>query len=236
MTASARKGSALTGPAKAFLGGVALVAIAAALPALLALGVDGGDVVAFGLLAGAAAAAQMLVVETWKNLGFPIAIAFVVAGVLMLPVGLVALLGLAMHAPDIARRRYPWYIQTFNTSNYTLNALAAWVAARAITDLDAPSGARWTVAGLAACVVFVALNHVLLSAMLRLARGHSARDSRLFSAEAVSIDLALAGAGVAIAALGSTEVVLALAAAAPLLLAHRLFLLMAAHTAAAQPR
>jgi hypothetical protein len=83
----------------------------------------------------------------------------------------------------------------------------------------------------------VAVNHVLLAAMLRFARGHGVLESGLFSAESLSIDLALAAAGVAIAALGSNEALLAVIAAGPLLLAHRLFLLMAAaDTPAAQTR
>jgi len=217
----------LAGPATAFLAAVVLATTAAALPALLALGTDGGDLATFGLLAGAAAVAQMLLVETGKNYGFPIAVAFVVAGVLLLPVGLVALLGIAMHAPDLVLRRYPWYIRSFNTGNYTLDALAAWAAARAISDLAAPTGTRWAVAALVACVVFIGLNHALLAVMLLLARGHGVRESGLFAPGALSIDLALAATGVAIAALAAHNEVLVLAPVASLALAHMLVRLMA---------
>jgi hypothetical protein len=213
--------------ANAFLAVVVLVATVAAVPALLAFDVEGRDFTRFLVLAVAAAAAQMLVVETGKNYGFPTAVTFVVAGVLLLPVGLVVLLGVAMHAPDILRRRSPWYIQCFNTSNYTLNALGAWTAARAVSDLGSSTGTRWAFAGLVSCIVFVGLNHLLLAAMLRLARGHRARETGLFSTEALSIDLVLAGAGIAVAALAHENAALALAAGAPLLLAHRLFRLMA---------
>ena len=232
MSSSADKapasGPPLAGGATAYLAGVMLVAGAAAAAALLTFDVDQRDVAMFLVLGAAAAAAQLFVVETGNNYGFPLAVTFVVAGVLLLPVGLVALLGLAMHGPDALRRRSPWYIQSFNTGNYTLNGLAAWLAARTIADLGAPAGARWAIAGLVGCTVFVALNHVLLAAMLRLARGHGIRASGLFSSEALSIDLALAALGLGVAALAQENAGVAVAVVAPLLLAHRLFHLMAA--------
>lgn len=214
--------------AKGLLAAVAFAAVAAALPALFALSVDAGDLLAFALLAAAAAATQVLVVETGKNHGFELAIAFLVAGALLLPAGLVALLALAQHAPDIVRGKYPRYIRVFNMSNFTLNGLAASVAANAVADPAGASGLRWAAAGLTACVVLVTLNHALLAAMLQLARGHGVRESGLFSLESLTIDLVLGGVGVAIAALSSENAVLVAAVVAPLLFAHRLFRLMAA--------
>ena len=218
----------IAGSARLFLGLVSLLAVAAALPALLAGGVNARDLATFCFLAAAAATAQLLLLETGKNHGFPIAVAFLVAGVLLLPVGLLALLGIAQHAPDVFRGRTPWYIHAFNTANYTLDALAAWASAHAIADLSSVEGsARWALASLVACVVFVSLNHARLATMLRLARGHSLRASQLFSIESLSIDFALAGTGVAVAALANVNLILVLLALAPLPLAHRLFRLMA---------
>lgn len=205
-----------------------LLAAAAVAPALLALDVDGRDVALLLVLGAAAALAQLFVVETSHNYGFPLAITFVVAGTSVLPVALVALLGLAMHGPALFSRRSPRYIHAFNISNYTLNALAAWAAARTISDLTAPANARWAVAGVVGCIVFVALNHLLLATMLRLARGHRLRASGLFSREALSIDLALAALGLGVAALAHENPSVAVAVVAPLLLAHKLFQLMAA--------
>src|SRR5687767_5283125 len=98
-------GRPLAGKATAFLGAVMLLAGAAAVAAVLTLEVDRRDIAVFLVLGAAAAAAQLFVVETGNNYGFPLAITFVVAGTLLLPVGLVALLGLAMHGPDALRRR-----------------------------------------------------------------------------------------------------------------------------------
>ena len=218
---------ALTGRATAFLGAVIAAAAAAALAALTGFGWDTGSWAAFGLLAGGAAVAQALVVETGNNHGFPVAIGFLVAGALLLPVELVALLGLAQHAPDAVRRAYPWYIQAFNTANYTLNALAAWGAARLVADLDAASDVRWAVAAFLAAVTFVAMNHLLLAVMLRLARGRTFRESGLFGRESLSIDLSLAGLGVALAALSGMNPALVVAVVLPLVLVDRLVRFMA---------
>ena len=217
----------LPGRALAFLAAVALAAVGAALPALVQVDPDTGDLVTFALLGAGAAIAQIKAIELDRNLGFPIAIAFVAAAALVLPIGLVALIGLAQHVPDIVRRSYPWYIQTFNTSNYTLNALAAAGVAHLVADLGSVDGPRWAVAGIAAAVVLVTLNHVLLATMLRLARGHSFRDSGLFSAESLSIDVVLALLGVALAGLPDANPAIVAGAIAPLLLVHRLFRVMA---------
>ena len=61
--------------------------------------------------------------------------------------------------------------------------------------------ARVALSGLVAAVVFVGTNHVLLATMLHLARGHSLRETGLFSAESLSTDFVLAMLGVAFAAL-----------------------------------
>src|SRR6185295_16165199 len=77
------------------------------------------------------------------------------------------------------------------------------------------------VAGLAACVVFVFMNHLLLATMLHFARGHSLRETGLFSGDSLATDLVLAGLGVAFASLWRWNPYLLLSAVAPLLLIHR---------------
>jgi hypothetical protein len=228
---SGHGGGGLSRRTTLYLYGVLLAAAAAAAPALAVLDAGGRDLVTFVLLGGGAALAQLLVVETGKNHGFPTAMAFLVAGALLLPPGLLVLLVLVQHAPDIVLRRYPWYIQSFNTANYTLNGLAAWAIAEGLAELSTPAGdLRWAAAALAACVVFVGLNHVLLAGMLLLARGHALRASGLFSLESLSIDLVMAVIGIALAALSTSNgaLMLIVVAVAPLLLADRLFRLMAA--------
>lgn len=223
-----RAGDRLARRASVYLDATGVVAAAAAAPAFLSLDVDGSDLATFALLAAAAITGQLLVVETGKNHGFPTAITFLVAGALLLPPALIVLLAVAMHAPDLAFRRYPSYIPTFNTANYALDGLAAWAVAQAFSDVGTPSSElRWAVAGIAGSVAFVALNHAVLAMMLRLARGHSVGASGLFSAGSLSIDLVMALVGVALAALSTSNAALVAAVVAPLLLADRLFRLMA---------
>lgn len=208
--------------ARRFLAATAAVAGAAALAPLLWTSASSADLLAFAALAAAAAATQAFLLEVRANHGFSTAILFLVAGAVILPPELIAPLALLQHLPDIARRRTPTHIQLFNVSNYALNGLAAWAAWSLTEELG------WTVGAAAAIAAFVGLNHLLLATMLRLARGHSFRATGLFSAEGLSIDVVLAGLGVALAALVDSDVPLVAAAAVgPILLVHRLLALLA---------
>ena len=76
-------------------------------------------------------------------------------------------------------------------------------------------------AGLAATLAFVGVNHLLLATMLRLGHGHSFRDSGLFAGAGLGIDLGLAGLGVAIGVFAEINPWLLPALVAPLVLTHR---------------
>ena len=108
-------------------------------------------------------------------------------------------MGVVQHIPEWLKVRYPWYIQGFNIANYTLNGLAAWGAVHLVESWNLNPDVTFALAGLAASVVFVALNHVLLATMLHFARGHTLRETGLFSAESLSTDFVLAALGVAFA-------------------------------------
>jgi diguanylate cyclase (GGDEF)-like protein/putative nucleotidyltransferase with HDIG domain len=77
------------------------------------------------------------------------------------------------------------------------------------------------VAGLAACLVFVGTNHVLLATMLHFARGHTLRETGLFSMDSLATDLVLAALGVCFASIWRWNPYLLPAVIAPLLLIHR---------------
>jgi PAS domain S-box-containing protein len=203
------------------------VAAGAATGATLALSRLGGDEpwLRAGLLAAAAAAAQLTVVPTGRNHGFHTGIAFVVAAALLLPLEFVALVALAQHLPEGLWERRRWYIQTFNVASATVSALLTAVVARAV-GLDG-SNARWAFAGLLAIPTYVLVNHVLLAVMLRLARGHSLRASGLFSLDGLAMDAVVAGLGVVTAAVWQRNPWLVPAAVAPLALSQRTFLILA---------
>ena len=130
----------------------------------------------------------------------------------------------AQHVPEWLKVRYPWYIQTFNASNYLLDLFAAGAVGRYLLQQDGlitNDELRFAVAGLAAAVVLVLLNHRILAVMLRLGRGHSLRESGLFSFENLSTELVLAALGVLVAFAWMINPALIPFAVAPLLLIHR---------------
>jgi len=208
-------------PAQAYLIGVAAAAVLAGAVALASPTADGRDLLTFAVLAACAAAAQFFIAPIGSNHGLHTAIAFLIAAVLLLPPELVALLGVAQHLPHGLKHRQPWYIQTFNVCNYTLAGLAAWAAAHLVPSVEAGMGLRFALAGLAASAVWILVNHLLLATMLRLARSQSIRDGGLLSAQALSIDMVVAGLGVALAGFWIANPWLSAFVVAPLLLSHR---------------
>ena len=217
----------LARPARTFLYVTTGAAVAAALCTLAHTAPDGEDWLLFVALGSGAALAQRLIIPTGRNHGFPIAVVFLVAAALLLPPQLVALMGIAQHLPDVAGRRFAWYITAFNTANYTLSALAAWATARALMESALDGDLRWAAAGISASLVLVLLNHAILAAMLCLARQVSVRSSGLFAPTALLADLSLAGLGVVAARFWLFNPYLLPLALAPLVLIHRSFALLA---------
>ncbi|MGH3091730.1 MAG: GGDEF domain-containing protein, partial [Gaiellaceae bacterium] len=134
---------------------------------------------------------------------------------------LVALLALVYTVPEWLKVRHAWYIQVFNICNHTLNLLAAWGVFELVRQLGLERPETTALGGLAACIVFVSLNHLLLALMLHFARGHGLRATGLFSFESLSTDFVLAALGVAFYSLWNWNQLLLPTAVAPLLLIHR---------------
>ncbi len=200
---------------------VGLVALAAVVAAIIAVAGDTStkpEWWAFAALLPLAAVAPLFRVPVGRNHSLHAGPAFVVAGALVLPPLLVVALIVALHIPLAIRDRYPWYIQTFNIANFTLSGLAAWLAVDAIGQ---DGDLRFAVSGVAAAVVFVGVNHLLLAFVLRLGRGHSINETGLFSASSLGIELAIAGLGLAVGAFALGNPWLIPAVIAPLALAHR---------------
>jgi diguanylate cyclase (GGDEF)-like protein/putative nucleotidyltransferase with HDIG domain len=179
----------------------------------------------FLVLGAAAAVTQLFVVRVKAtNRSYHTSVTFLVAAALLLPPELIVLMGIVQNVPEWLRERYAWYIQSFNICNYTLSTLAAWGAAQLVLRGDttvAGQDIQVAAAGLAACAVFVAVNHLVLSGMLGFARGHSFRDTGLFSFESLSINLVLTAVGVATAAFWEWNPWLVPIAIAPLFVIHR---------------
>jgi diguanylate cyclase (GGDEF)-like protein len=201
---------------------VATVTAATGLPFMAQLQ-DTRGWLAFLVLGSAAAVAQLFVVRTPRDQAYHTAIVFVIAGAFLLPPELVVLMGIVQHVPEWVRMRYRWYPQTFNICIFVLASMAVWfVAERLLGSTDVHSASlRFAAAGLVACAVFVAINHILLAVMLHLARGHSLRETGLFEIESLATDAVLAALGVVTYAFWKTNPWLIPFAVAPLVLVHR---------------
>jgi two-component system, cell cycle sensor histidine kinase and response regulator CckA len=222
-----RRAGSMPAAGQAYVALVAAAAAAASLPGLFQLRLEARDVLVFGLLGLGAASGSILFVSTERNHGFTTALVFTAAAVMLLPPGLIALVGLAQYGPDLIRRRYPWYTQLFNLANFTLNALAAWGAAHLVEQaMPGRPDVGHAVGAAAACLVLVGSNHVLLVGALRLARARSVRETGLFSWKSLSTDLLLASLGVTIAGVWEWNPYLLPLAIAPFVLISRSFSLL----------
>jgi diguanylate cyclase (GGDEF)-like protein/putative nucleotidyltransferase with HDIG domain len=211
----------LSRQAKIYLAAVGVATIAAAFLPLSHLSPGTRGWPTFFVLASCAAVAQLFVVRTPRDQSYHTTIVFLIPAAILLPPELVALVGIVQHIPEWLKVRYPWYIQSFNICNYTLNGLAASGVVTLVHDLGFSREPTMALSGLAACVVFVATNHVLLATMLHFARGHTLRETGLFSGDSLATDLVLAALGVAFASLWRWNLLLLPTAVAPLLLIHR---------------
>jgi diguanylate cyclase (GGDEF)-like protein len=177
------------------------------------------------LLGAGAAFAQLFVVFTPRNQSYHMTPVLVVAAAILLPTPLIFFVALVQHVPEWLRERYPWYIQTFNIANFALSGLAAhqafvFVLASA-GDLVTNGDLLYFVAGLAAAVTFVIVNHFVLAMVLKFARGHSLLQTGLFTLQSLSTDFVLALLGVVVATLWQENPWLVALALAPLVLIHR---------------
>src|SRR5688500_13875817 len=208
-------------PPRASLYGVA-VAVAAVAASVAAAATAGApttdDWIAFAILLPLAALAPLFTVSVGRNHGFHTGATFVVASALVLPPTLVVAVAVLLHVPTWVKERSQWYLQGFNIANYVLSALAVWVVAQ---PLAGEGDLSFALAGIGGAAAFVAVNHVLLAVMLQFARGHSFRESGLFSTLSLGLDLVIGVLGIAVAGFVETNPWLVPLLIAPLVLAHR---------------
>ncbi len=136
----------------------------------------------------------------------------------LLALGLPAALAVMLAACviDWVWHKYPWYIQSFNIAVMAL-ALAAAEFTRWLTalTLDAYQVGE-VVAAVAASLAFVALNHLAVAGVLRLARRENLRESGVFGRLPLVIDGALFALGAVTGALWSTSPYVVILAVVPL--------------------
>lgn len=173
----------------------------------------------FALLATAASVSQLASVRmSGSRRTFHPAIVFVLAGALVLSPEELVLMCVLQHIPEWMRQRYAWYVQPFNIANYVLTALAAFESADLVRGLISGPGLSLAVGGTVAGVVFVCVNRLLLAPMIILSRGLTLRETDLFAADDVALELVLALMAVPLVALWSRSVFLSALCLAPLVL------------------
>jgi diguanylate cyclase (GGDEF)-like protein/putative nucleotidyltransferase with HDIG domain len=215
------RSESLTMPARVYFVVAAVVAATLTVPLLPRLHSTNGWAT-FAILAAGASTARLFSVRTPNDQAYHADLVFLMAAAILLPPQLVALLGTIEMVPEWLKYRYRWHIQTFNICNYTIDVMAAWGVAHLLhKGIVTNPELRLALAGAAASVVFVALNHGLLAVMLRLVYGHTARDTGLFTFENLSTELVLAALGVATAAFWHSNAWVIPFVLAPLLLIHR---------------
>src|SRR5918993_1211292 len=212
----------LSKSAKIFLGGLITLAAIAIVPSLAHLSMDTDGWLIFVIFGSAAAIAQLFPVHTLKNNAFTPAIVFMLPAVFLLPPELIALMPIVMHLPEWLRVRYPWFMQTFNIANHTVNLFAAWLVANLILDnAPGPEEQVWAMAGIAATLVYVLLNHTIVAVMLRLARGMRLKETGLLSFQSLSNEMVVGLLGFALVSFWHTNPWLLPIGIAPMLLIHR---------------
>src|SRR5215210_4035318 len=185
--------------AKLYLGAVVAIAVALTLPSLQLVSTETDGWLIFFIFGTAAAVAQLFPVHTPKNNAFTPAIIFMLPTAFLLPPELIALMPVVMHLPEWLRVRYPWFMQTFNIANHTINLFAAWLVANLVLDrAPGPEAQVWALAGVAATLVYVMLNHTIVAVMLRLARGMRFRETGLLSFQSLSNEMVVGLLGFAL--------------------------------------
>jgi diguanylate cyclase (GGDEF)-like protein/putative nucleotidyltransferase with HDIG domain len=212
----------LSKSAKIFLGVLFALSAILLVPSLAQLSLHTEGWLIFVIFGGAAAAAQLFPVHTLKNNAFTPAIVFMLPAVFLLPPPLIALMPIVMHLPEWLRVRYPWFMQSFNIANHTIDLFAAYAVANLVLD-HAPGTEEqvWAMAGVAATLVYVALNHSIVALMLRLARGMRLRETGLLSFQSLSNEMVVGLLGFALVSFWETNPWLIPIGIAPMLLIHR---------------
>ena len=212
----------LSPPAAAYL--VAVIGVAALLLASRHVeSATHGDWLLFAVLTACAAPIQLLSVESPAHQWYSPALVFFVAGALLLPPQLVALMIVLAHVPDLVRGRSPWHAQAFNIASWICAALIASLVCGLFVDGGDPGQdiSRLALGGAIAAVACVLVDDVLLAQMLRIDRGTTYRDSGLFAFGNLSTELGLAALGVGLAAVWELAPAIVPFLLAPLVVAYR---------------
>jgi diguanylate cyclase (GGDEF)-like protein len=175
----------------------------------------------FVVLTVGACAVHLISMETSES--YSAALVFFVAGALLLPPQLTALMIVLVHLPPWVRGRHPWYTEAFAIARWTCAAFATYLVSGLFVDLGNPDQhiARLALGGTAGAVVFVLVERAMLAGMLALASDRSLRLGEVLSFGSLSTELVLALLGVGIASAWEVMPALVPFLLAPLLVVGR---------------
>jgi diguanylate cyclase (GGDEF)-like protein len=210
-------------PASFYYWSVIAAASACAIVAIPRIDLTTQDAEAFVLVLVLASLAQLFIVEKPGNQSYRATIVFLAAGALLLPPGLALLAGALHYVPSWIRRRKPWRIQGFNLAKAVVTIVAAWAAFHGLLDHATFAGenTRFVLGAVAACAVFVLVDHVTLANMILLTSNRTFFRTGLFRFESLSTDIGLFALGVGTADFWDTNKWMTLFVLAPLVIIHR---------------
>jgi diguanylate cyclase (GGDEF)-like protein len=222
---------------RAFVGAVMLAALLAVAVESTTDRAQSLDLTLFAIALGLCAGASLFEVFAPGHHSFqPNLVIFFWAAVLSPPWAL-AILAAACFVPGRVIRGSRWYMTAFNVANYTLGGVLAH-------EIASDSGAFWShspsavVGGLlGAAAAFVALNHLMIVAVIRTAQRRPLREAARVVRDGWSLDLALAMTGAVLALLWSAGRPFVALAAGPMLLIYRaLWIPMLRHKSQTDPK
>jgi diguanylate cyclase (GGDEF)-like protein/putative nucleotidyltransferase with HDIG domain len=216
----------------AYIWGVLLAGAAFGVCAYAGLTYTPAQWLAFVVFTALATLAQLFVAEAPNHVVYYATPVFVFAAVLLLPPLLFILLVLTYHAVEWTKERITngpnlraWYLQPFNAASDVLAGITArWMYEALAVYTPASSGLGSVLNGVAAALIFLAFNNMLLGLALVLARGKTWRDTGLLDAGNFLSELILPLLGYVVAVLWQLTPWLILPALSPLVLMYQALL------------
>jgi hypothetical protein len=99
------------------------------------------------------------------------------------------------HLVEWAKHKYPWYIQTFNIANHVLSVFLAGVVFDMVTLGAKDPNLNYGLGLVAANLVFVLTNHLLVGLVVKLARRQSFKESGVFEFLTLFLDFTVLSMG-----------------------------------------
>ncbi len=222
----------MSATAKAYVGG--MIAAGLLLTLLVALtpqhySAGPGIWATFAALTLLATASQLFKVEAPNHVLFYTTPIFLFAGVLLLPPVLIVLLVIIPYLVAWAKERLSnsphyraWYLQPFNMAMNSITGLVSYcLYTQLCMGLSGNAATAGAIAGIAAALAYVLINHIILSLALVLARDIPWRETSLHNISSLLNDVVLNCLGLIVATLWGNHTLLLIPALAPVVLMYQ---------------